>query len=675
MKKKMMRNKIAAVAAAAVLSITFSSADEGMWMVNAISNALEQKMASRGLQLQGNDIYSADGVSLKDAIVSLDFMGTGSMISETGLLITNHHCAYEDVFNLSTPEHNYLEEGFFAASKAEEKPIPGKTVQFLQSVIDVTDEVNMMIDTITAAGKMAGMRRISFLIEGKYSKETGLDASLASMWSGSKYYISLYKVYRDVRLVAAPPVSIAAFGGDTDNWEWPQHKCDFAIYRIYCAPDGSPAPYSEANVPLKPARYLKISAAGYVQGDYTMVLGYPGSTQRYSSSAKVRYLQDTKLPISNQVRGEQMEIMRKWMDADPVVRLKYSDRFFSLSNVQELQCGEVDCYKRFKVVREKQKMERKLRDRDIINTVKTLDDKYEALRKAHSNMEWYRETIIRGTKLYTVAIKLKNIKKTGFSIEKEYEAIDMRVEKDLFINSVVNFYSHVDAECWGPYQRELWNKFSKDGRSDLKALAEYLWTDEYMKPDDPIARFYQDLSIADFNRMVSNIDGEPTLSDCNRKYTRGLYNRRNALGIAQYPDANSTMRLTYGTVSTFRRDGKKMPWQTFSKEILAKEDRNSYDFTLKDRWRKMISDAPQAVPVDFITDNDITGGNSGSPVLNARGEVIGLAFDGNKESLASDCSWTAEYNKCVCVDIRFVLWTLKNWFGADYILDELEIIK
>lgn len=670
-----MKRTIATAIAAMALSTLTAHADEGMWMVNAISDALVQKMENRGLQMKGNEIYSADAVSLKDAIVSLDFGCTGSMISERGLLITNHHCAYADVFNLSTPEKNYLEDGFFAASQAEEIHIPGKSVQYLQTMLDVTDEVNAIADSCKLNGKPFGMRKLSWILEKKYSEKTGLEASLSSMWAGSRYYMALYKVYTDVRLVAAPPVSIAAFGGDTDNWEWPQHKCDFAIYRVYCAPDGSPAPYSEANVPFKPALHLSISQAGYGLGDFAMVMGYPGRTQRYSSSAKVKFLQDDKLPISNKVRGEQMEIIRKWMDADPAIRLKYSDKFFSLSNVQELQCGEVDCYKRFKVVKEKKKMEKKLRDKEILGTVKQLDAKYTAIEKDQKNLDWYRETLIRGTNMNRIATKLKNKSKTNFSYEQEYGPLDMRVEKDLFFYAVKTYYQHVDSICWGPYQRELRERYRKadDATVDFNALCEYLWTDDYMKIDDPIARFLNDVSIADFNRRVSMTEGKPDVSELTKKYTQGLYNRRNALGQVQYPDANSTMRLTYGTVSTFHRDGKKVPWQTFSDQILAKEDKSIYDFTLTDRWRELLIKAPESVPVDFITDNDITGGNSGSPVLNARGELIGLAFDGNKESLAGDCSWTDEFNKCVCTDIRFVLWTLKNWFGADYLFEELDI--
>ena len=311
-------------------------ADEGMWLVNAINSALEKKMQERGLELPAGEIYNADapGTALCDAVVSLDFGCTGSIISENGLLITNHHCAYSDVFSLSTPQKNYLEDGFWAFSDREEIPIPGKRALLLKKVIDVTQEVEEMLAEAERQGRPLGSRKLGYLMEKKYSTSEGLEAWFSSMWKGSRYYISLYKVYTDIRLVASPPVCSAAFGGDIDNWEWPQHKCDFAMYRIYTAPDGSPATYNEENVPLKPLKSLKISLNGYKPGDFTMVIGFPGRTDRYASSFSVDFDCRVNLPVSNEIRGRQMEIVKGWMDRDPVTRLKYSDYFFSLSIVQ-----------------------------------------------------------------------------------------------------------------------------------------------------------------------------------------------------------------------------------------------------------------------------------------------------------------------------------------------------
>ena len=646
-------------------------ADEGMWMVNALSRALVQNMQDEGCKLEGNEIYDADKVSLSDAIVSLDFGCTGSMISDKGLLITNHHCAYSDVHALSTQEHNYLEDGFTADFMDQEIYIPGKSAYFLQKVLDVTDEVNALREQEKAAGRGFGNRRLSALIERKYGNETGLEASMSSMWAGEKFYLALYKVYTDIRLVAAPPVSIAAFGGDIDNWEWPQHKCDFALYRIYASPDGSPAPHSEANVPWRPDKFLTISTKGYEPGSFAMIMGYPGHTDRYASSAKVRYNQDTNFPILTEVRGEQMKIMMKWMNADPQIRLKYADRYFSLSNVQECQEGEMQCCRRFKVIRAKKAEERKyMKGKDNKEIVRLLDSKYSATRNAQRNEIYFRETLVRGSRLCTIAARIKN-KARGLDLEKEYGTFDMRVEKDLFRYAAECFYENVDSLFWSKYQVQVREMFRGDDGIDYDALCNYLWTDDFMTPDDHIFRFINDLSVRDFNTAVDFAQGTPDLTTLGQEYTRAMYEAKEAAGVLQYPDANSTMRLTYGTVGTFKRDGVEVPWQTSSSEILAKEKPGNYDFTLKDEWRSLLQGT--SIPVNFLTDNDITGGNSGSPVLNGDGEIIGLAFDGNKESLASNVMWTEGWCKTVAVDIRFVLWTMREYMHMDNVLKEITL--
>ena len=658
-----MKAKGLAIAILLSLSSVAATADEGMWMVNAISEALARKMQEGGLQLKPGEIYSDETVSLKDAIVSLDFGCTGSMISDKGLLITNHHCAYSDVHRLSTPEHNYLEDGFFADVMSEEIYIPGKSAYFLHKVIDVTDEVGKLNAEELQSGRKLNHRRVAHLIERRYSTATGYEASLSSMWAGERYYLALYEVYTDIRLVAAPPVSIAAFGGDIDNWEWPQQKCDFAMYRIYAAPDGKPAPHSEVNVPMHPKRYLSISTEGYKPGDFTMILGYPGSTDRYSSSAKVDYLLSVQLPITNKIRAEQMAIMKKWMDADPEIRLKYADRFFSLSNIQENNEGLEQCCRRFGVVKEKKALEKTL-DKEGKAIVKQLKKKYKAVSKAEKNLIWYRETLIRGCNLDIIATRMKG-RKTGYNPAADYAKLDMRLEKELFTHAVQAYFANVESEMWGPFQKEAFETCGKDAA----ATAKWLWTDSQMTKDDRIYRFLTDVSIADFNARVDEVCEGESIHSADNRYAAALYRFRESRGELQYPDANSTMRLTFGKIRSISRDGSELPWQTFSGEILAKED-STYDFHLLPKWKGLLQKEPQ-LPVDFLSDNDITGGNSGSPVLNARGELIGLAFDGNKESLAGDVSWTDDYNRCVSVDIRFVLWTLRNYAGARNILREI----
>ena len=689
------------ITAAVLMLGTVAFADEGMWMIQDINEALEKNMRARGLKLAANEIYNdeAPGTAVSDAVVSIGFYCTGSVISDQGLIITNHHCAYSNIAKLSTPEHNYLEEGFWAMTSEDEIPIEGEKVFFLKRVFDVTEEVKGLTKELRAAGKPCGMRKISSIMEERYNKATGLECILSGMWAGEKYYMSVYKTYTDLRLVAAPPQSIGYFGGNQDNWRWPRHNCDFTIYRIY-----------EDGKPVTREKNLKISLKGYNPGSFTMVIGYPGKTDRYASSAEINFQEKVSLPVSNSIRGGQMGIIRKWMDADPEVRMKYSDWFFALSNVQENNDGMVKCYRRFWVKDEKIAQEREMQK--WIDAAPNRKAMWETmipdLEKAYSETEsierdkvFYRETMFRGTYINRYLMRAGN----SSSLEKAKETLrqglaetDARVEKELLEYACKEYFDNLESYYFGKFQNKMLDRFG----SDYKAMAEYLWSRSVISSqervdginsideikNDPLRRFLADTPITVFNERHGEAAKRQKANKLEKEYKKALYWMRLHKDVEQYPDANSTMRLSYGTVGGLQpNDGIVYNWYTTPAGILEKYDPSDHDYNLTTRqktllekgkwgrWGFTLDGKRNSMIVDFMTDNDITGGNSGSPVLNAKGELIGLAFDGNLESLASDASYTEGYNKCINTDIRYVMWVLDKYAGMKRIIKELEFCR
>lgn len=671
-------------------------ADEGMWMIQDINEALEKNMRARGLKLAANEIYNdeAPGTAVSDAVVSIGFYCTGSVISDQGLIITNHHCAYSNIAKLSTPEHNYLEDGFWAMTSEEEIPIEGETVFFLKKVFDVTEEVKGIMKEFRASGKPFGIRKICAIMEKRYKEATGMECILSSMWAGEKYYMSVYKTYTDLRLVAAPPQSIGYFGGNQDNWTWPRHNCDFTIYRIY-----------EDGKPVTREKSLKISLAGYNQGSFAMVIGYPGRTNRYTSSAEINYQEKINLPISNAIRGGQMSIIRKWMDADPIVRMKYSEWFFSLSNIQENNDGMAKCFRRFWVKDEKIEQEKEMQKwidaapnrkamwETLIPDLKAIYSETESVER---DKVFFRETMFRGTFISRYMLRAGNVssvERAKETLREGFAATDARVEKELLEYACKEYFENLEFSYFGKFQVKMLDRFG----DDYKAMAEYIWNKSVISSlsridgiqsvdevkNDPLRRMLTDTPVTTFNNRKDQLEKRQRVNKLGKEYKKALYWMRLHKDVEQYPDANSTMRITYGTVGGLQpNDAVWYNWYTTPEGILQKYNPDDHDYILKDRHKYLLEkgrwgrwgtrvDGRRTMIVDFMTDNDITGGNSGSPVLNAKGELIGLAFDGNLESLASDASYTEGYNKCINTDIRYVMWVLDKYAGMKRIVKEV----
>jgi hypothetical protein len=704
-----------------LLILTPSRADEGMWLINLLDKNLTSKMRASGLKIDPKVIYDENTASLSDAVVALDFGCTGSIISKDGLLITNHHCAYGDVHALSTPHKNYLEDGFWAMKRDQEIYINGKSVYFLRKVEDVSDQVKRVSDSLKTAGQPSGMRKISSVMEGAANKKSGMESMLMSMWRGSKYYMFYYEVYTDIRLVGAPPVSIAAYGGETDNWEWPQHKGDFALYRVYGGKDGKPAKYSIDNVPITPKKVLNISTKGVKEGDFTMVMGFPGRTNRYNSSFGVNEKERVTNPVSVKLRKGKLQIMNSFMEVDPAVRLKYADHYFSISNVQELMAGEVTNFRRFGVVDIKKSQEGELqswimsdpeRAEKWGDLLKKMEESYNKTEKIAKARKYFQETMVAGQgfiymgnrtnslktakereKLDTLKVGSEHHKTLVRNIESGYESCDLRVEKELMYFQLREFLGAVPEEYWGDYIRRLYKEFY----GDSKLMTDYVFENSIiLNPDkfratvskdqpidlyieDPISQLSRSARITEFNSDETKIMNGESLFDMEAYYTRLVYQMNKERGLVQYPDANSTLRLTYGTVGPINpSDGIYYSSQSTTQGFIDKYNPDNYEFNIKPEVLSLLKSKDWGrwgdkgkLYVNFLSNNDITGGNSGSPVLNAKGELVGLAFDGNKESLAGDAYFHPQMNKCVNVDIRYILWVIEKYAKANHLIEEM----
>ena len=706
---------------ALLLPATFASQgepDEGMWLPMFIKNYNYATMQKMGLKLTAEQLYDINHSSLKDAIVQLgDGFCTGEMVSKDGLMFTNHHCGYSSVVELSTVEHDYLTNGFFAMSKEEELPA-SFSVNFLERMEDVTATVLKDVkDDMSEADRDAAISKaIKALQKENAGENNRYKVVVKPFYEGNEYYMFIYTTYMDVRLVVAPPSSIGKFGGDTDNWMWPRHTGDFTVFRIYTAPDGSPAKYSKDNVPFHPKHYLPISLKGYEQGDYTMIWGYPGTTQRFMTSYEVENAINITDPALYEPLDIILPVINDAMNADDAVRLKYADGYAMLANTWKNQHGEVTSLKALRVAEKKAAQEKELTK--WINANSDRQKKYgkclseiEAACKAidgnaykaymNVNLSIYASATLQTALRLSGKAKFEKGQKP-FTEEqiasylKMYEGLygDKDVNTEIkIIMATMDVWNSVPADKRPAIQAMLAKNFKGSKANFKNALTNSIFIskenfEKYLrKPsvkafaNDPV-NLYRDCLIAVVLQNQAAMSDMDKLDVPRRTYLAALKEMNG--NTPMYPDANSTMRTTFGTVCDYYpADGVHYNYFTTTNGILQKEKPGDPEFDVPARLKQLIlnkdfgqyADKDGSLHVCFLSNNDITGGNSGSPIMNAKGELIGLAFDGNWEALSSDIVFNTELQRCINVDARYVLFVIDKFGGAGYLLDEMDIVK
>ncbi len=705
-----------------LLSITllfcmiYAKADEGMWLPYNLSNQSLYEMQQLGCKLSAEQIFSLNQPSLKDAIVQFGGGCTGELISPEGLLLTNHHCGLSYVQKHATVEHDYLTDGFWALNKDEELPNQGLTVSFLAMVEDVTETVlKDVVDEDTREDVIKD--NIKEIIKERKG-DRNVEIEIVPFYSGNQYILFEYDVYEDVRLVCCPPWGIGKYGADTDNWTWPRHKGDFNIFRVYTDKDGKPAKYSEDNVPMKSKHYLPINIKGVKQGDYAMILGYPGSTDRYSTSYTVKNIVDYEGPSIVNCRTAKLNEYRKHMDADPEVFIKYASKQASVSNYWKYYIGQVKQLKRNHVYERRLEQENAFREWVAADKARQaeygaiwndIEKKWAMMGEIQNAFVYLREagwnggeavSFSRRFKKVNDMIKVKedkekisqnveNIRKASDAFFKDY---DMALDKDvtiallnLFYNDIENYVPDMVATIGeknnGDFTAWVEEAFQKSIFTDKERMEK--WFNKPKRLDkDPIYA----LAMSFVNEYFDVYDiyerANITGNYGERLYMKGLMEMQTERNF--YPDANFTMRLTYGTVEPYKgADAVNYNYFTTMDGVMAKYIPGNWEFDIpqdvltlyENRDYGRYADENGQLIVNFITTNDITGGNSGSPVINGEGELIGLAFDGNWEAMSGDIMFEKNVQRTICMDARYLLWCIEKVGKATNIINELTVIE
>ena len=708
------------LAFAAILSPV--KADEGMWLLPFLKQQNSEQLKKLGLKLDVDDIYNPERTSLKDAIVIFGGGCTGEIISPEGLILTNHHCGYSAIQQHSSVEHDYLSNGFWAMDKKDELPTPGLEVRFIDKIEEVTDfiqeEVSKTGDPLKAfdpafLDKMAKEKvGEKFLAENPFT-----EISIKPFFGGNRFFMFTMKVYKDIRFVGAPPSSIGKFGGETDNWMWPRHTGDFSMFRIYADANGEPAEYSESNVPLKTKKHLSISIKGLKEGDYAMIMGFPGSTSRYLTVSEVKERMESENDPRIRIRGARLAVLKEVMNASDKIRIQYANKYAGSSNYWKNSIG----------------MNKAIIDNDVLGTKAAQEAKFAEFAKAQNNAEYaavvkniddlvakttplnYQYTCLRET--FFGAIEFGNVMLTKTreallekndsviearmkALESTYESIhnkdydhevDRKVAKALFplyaemipANQRPSIYKVIEQKYKGDYNKFVDDMYNNSIFANRANFEKFTKKPSVKAIDNDLALQYCQSKYDLMDTLTSQLkDMDRELALLHKTYIRGLGEMK--LPVPSYPDANFTIRLTYGNVKPYDpKDGVHYNYYTTTKGILEKENPEDREFVVPAKLKELIEKKDYGryalpngdMPVCFLSTNDITGGNSGSPVLNENGELIGCAFDGNWESLSGDINFDNNLQRCINLDIRYVLFILEKLGNCGHLINEMTIVE
>ncbi len=711
------------VTALAVLSPAIMVADEGMWLLPFLKQQNSESLKKLGLKLEVDDIYSPDEVSLKDAIVVFGKGCTGEVISDEGLILTNHHCGYSWIQQHSSVDHDYLTDGFWAYSKSEELPTPGLEVRFIDRIVDVTDSIKVAVEEAgdpMKAYDLMFLNKMSKRLAGEeFIKENPfVEVVIKPFYGGNKFFMFYQTVYKDVRMVGTPPSSIGKFGYDTDNWMWPRHTGDFSLFRVYTDKDGKAAEYSADNIPMKPKHHLPISLKGVEQGDYSMTIGFPGTTNRYDISEEIIHYRDIVNAARIEMRGVRLDVLEKLMQADDKVRIQYASKYASSSNYWKNAIGMNRGIKKLSVIDSKLKAEKEYRDWAYANNMpqyaEALDNMITALRNLYP-IKYQRQMMTEGLSTAVEFSKVPSADALIKAIEsKDKEAINKEIKafKEAYAKFNNKDYDpEVDRQVAKAMIKKFISMFSAEERPDVFAFIDKKYKGDTDKFIDDCFDKSVFADSAKFNKFMEKPSVKVLKNDLMLKYANSVrakirdlafatkaYNKDLTLakqvyiegllkmreGTPVYPDANFTIRLSAGQVQPYKpADAVSYNFFTTMEGIFEKEDSTNYEFEvpakLKEIWLNKdygrYAEEDGCMIVNIISSNDITGGNSGSPLINGNGELIGLAFDGNWEAMSGDIIFEPNMQRTISVDIRYVMLIIEKFAGAMNIIDEIDFVE